>query len=568
MRQDRLPEFEQALIASLGREQVLIGAAKTRAYRTGIRVGHGVAFAVVLPVDLLQLWKVLKLCVSFDKIIIFQAANTGLTGGSTPDGDDYDRDVVIINTLKLDQLILLQGGTQVVASAGSSLYLLEERLSPLGRGPHSVIGSSCIGASVVGGVCNNSGGNLVNRGPAYTEYSLHARLNHQGELELINHLGLELGESPEEILTNLQSVAFNTEQLPTSARLASDHDYQIRVRDVKSIVPARFNADPRRLHEASGCAGKLAVFAVRLDTFAKPDREQVFYIGTNHPEQLSDLRRQILANFKKLPEMGEYMHRSYFDGADQYCKDTFLVIKTFGAGFLPKLFGFKRWLDGLVGQWPFSFFPDHLADRLLQFASRLFPDHLPAKMRDYRDRFEHHMLILASDASIEETQALLRKQFADHDQGEYFECSESEGQAALLHRYVAGSAPARYQILNAEEAGDLLPLDVALPRNCQTWHEILPQEILDQMAVAFQMSHFLCMVFHWDFVVQKGVDSAELKTKILRFLDQCGAKYPAEHNVGHLYMAEHDLANFYRSLDPTNSFNPGIGKMSKLRNHQ
>jgi len=39
--------------------------------------------------------------VYFDKIIIIQAANTGLTGGSTPDGNNYDRDVVIINTLKL-----------------------------------------------------------------------------------------------------------------------------------------------------------------------------------------------------------------------------------------------------------------------------------------------------------------------------------------------------------------------------------------------------------------------------------------------------------------------------------
>jgi D-lactate dehydrogenase len=39
-----------------------------------------------------------------------------------------------------------------------------------------VIGSSCIGASVIGGICNNSGGSLVQRGPAYTEMSLFARL--------------------------------------------------------------------------------------------------------------------------------------------------------------------------------------------------------------------------------------------------------------------------------------------------------------------------------------------------------------------------------------------------------
>jgi D-lactate dehydrogenase len=46
-----------------------------------------------------------------------------------------------------------------------------------------------------------------------------------------------------------------------------------------------------------------------------------------------------------------------------------------------------------------------------------------------------------------------------------------------------------------------------------------------------------------------------------------GAEYPAEHNVGHLYEAKPDLAAFYASIDPTNSINPGIGKMSKRRNY-
>ncbi|MFC3217356.1 hypothetical protein [Comamonas sp. JC664] len=48
---------------------------------------------------------------------------------------------------------------------GPTLDKLEQVLAPLGREPHSVIGSSCIGASVLGGICNNSGGSLVRRGP-------------------------------------------------------------------------------------------------------------------------------------------------------------------------------------------------------------------------------------------------------------------------------------------------------------------------------------------------------------------------------------------------------------------
>ncbi|MCZ3019064.1 D-lactate dehydrogenase, partial [Acinetobacter baumannii] len=78
------------------------------------------------------------------------------------------------------------------------------------REPHSVIGSSCIGASVIGGICNNSGGSLIRRGPAFTEKSLYAAIDEQGQLQLINHLGIELGETPEEILGNLVSKHYTT----------------------------------------------------------------------------------------------------------------------------------------------------------------------------------------------------------------------------------------------------------------------------------------------------------------------------------------------------------------------
>lgn len=53
---------------------------------------------------------------------------------------------------------------------------------------------------------------------------------------------------------------------------------------------------------------------------------------------------------------------------------------------------------------------------------------------------------------------------------------------------------------------------------------------------------------------------------MLHLLEQRGAQYPAEHNVGHLYEAKPALKQFYRKLDPTNSFNPGIGKTSKKKN--
>ncbi|STY64104.1 D-lactate dehydrogenase [Mannheimia haemolytica] len=40
----------------------------------------------------------------------------------------------------------------------------------------------------------------MQRGPAYTEMALFAQLNEDGTLELKNHLGIDLGDTPEEIL--------------------------------------------------------------------------------------------------------------------------------------------------------------------------------------------------------------------------------------------------------------------------------------------------------------------------------------------------------------------------------
>jgi D-lactate dehydrogenase len=66
-------------------------------------------------------------------------------------------------------------------------------------------------------------------------------------------------------------------------------------------------------------------------------------------------------------------------------------------------------------------------------------------------------------------------------------------------------------------------------------------------------------------VVKAGVDPQAIKAQMMTLLDEIGAKYPAEHNVGNQYCAEPDHAAFYRGLDPTNTFNAGVGKMSKYK---
>lgn len=207
---------------------------------------------------------------------------------------------------------------QIIGLAGSTLFGLEDVLKPYGREPHSVIGSSCIGASIVGGICNNSGGALVQRGPAYTELSLFAQIDENGSLSLVNNLGIDLGDTPEQILTNLEQKNYRTSDVHFPEKRASDDEYHERVRDIDADTPSRFNNDGRRLYQASGCAGKLAVFAVRLDTFEIPEKQQVFYLGTNDPEVLGQIRRDILSKFDNLPVSGEYLHRDCYDASKKY----------------------------------------------------------------------------------------------------------------------------------------------------------------------------------------------------------------------------------------------------------
>ena len=134
--------FRASLEDIVGRPRVLTGDRPTLPYRKGFRTGQGGALAVVQPRTLVEMWRVLAECVAANKVVILQAANTGLTGGSTPDGEDYDGDVIIISTLLMRKIFVIDQGRQVICLAGATLHQLERVLAPLGREPHSVIGSS------------------------------------------------------------------------------------------------------------------------------------------------------------------------------------------------------------------------------------------------------------------------------------------------------------------------------------------------------------------------------------------------------------------------------------------
>jgi D-lactate dehydrogenase len=552
-------DFIKSLTEVVGASHVLTAGLAMRSYVNGFRFGSGDAVAVVRPGTLVEFWKVLDACNSAGTVIIVQASNTGLTGGSTPYGSDYDREVVVINTMRIKKITLIGGGRQVVALPGDTLNELEFALASIGREPHSVIGSSCLGASIIGGVCNNSGGALVSRGPAFTELALFAQVNSDGGLELVNHLGIDLGGDPLEILSRLEKGAFAEADIQWAGR-ASDETYRYRVRDVDADTPARFNGDVRNLFEASGSSGKLAVFAVRLDTFQAEKNTKTFYIGTNQSDVLNRIRRAVLTEIDDIPISGEYIHRDAFRVAETYGKDIYLFLKYFGTRHVGRLFSLKARLNGFFRALPLV--KSDVADIALQAISNLLPAHLPRALRDFRDRYEHHLILKVKGASAGQIQALL---LIERTEGtaDFIDCDEPLAKAAFLHRFAVAGAAIRYTQCNGSGATALVALDIAYPRNSRAWNEPLPQRLAEKVVCFLNYGHFLCHVFHKDYVVTDGVDGHVFEEEVLADIDRFSVRYPAEHNFGHLYGAREEVKSHFRTLDPCNCFNPGIAGTSK-----
>lgn len=478
MNADNSEAFLASLRTIVGTAHLLTRASATRRFRTAFRGGEGSALAVALPGSLVELWRALGACVAANKIVIMQAANTGLTGGSTPAAGGYDRGVVVINTMRMARIFPVNGGCEAICLPGATLYQLEGMLAAIGREPHSVLGSSCFGASIVGGICNNSGGSLARRGPAYTEMALYAQVTENRSLRLINHLDIELSDEPEEALRQLERGEFQVRDEPSVRRRASDDDYVKRIRDADRRLPLRFNADPSRLFEASGCAGKLAVFAVRVDTFPKERGTRTFYIGANQPAVLTSLRRHILHAFDTMPVSGEYIHRGAFDLAERFGKDIFLAIQYMGTEWLPRLSRLQEWLA--EAQRRVTSRRGAVLERGLHGLSRLLPVHLPQRMRAYRDRFEHHLLLKVAGAGIHEARDYLRTVFPSTE-GEFFECTPEEAEKAFLHRFVVAGAAKRFLDLQRPGAEGMVALDVALRPDDEEWSCFVPKPVTSRV---------------------------------------------------------------------------------------
>ncbi len=558
-----ISNLHKKVIDIVGKKNFLVNKKEKTPYTSGWRTKPGECEFVVLPDSLSNMWAVLRLCVENNKYILMQAANTSLTGGSTPNGK-YDQGLVIINTTKLKTIIPIKNGNQVLAFSGSTLYDLEKKIKPYNRAPHSEIGSSCIGASVVGGVCNNSGGALIKRGPAYTELSLFASVNNEGKLELHNKLGIELGNSPENILKNLDNGNFSEENIKNSNFKASSTDYKSIIKDTNADSPARYNADKRRLYDASGCSGKLAVFAVRLDTFEKENEEKTIYYSTNNAEDLTRLRKKIINEIEELPIYAEYMHNDAYNISKKYGKDAFYLIYYLGTSCMPFFYRTKSKLESFFKN--SSFFSNKTLDLILNAFVSILPNHMPKVFDDLNKKFKHHLILKCDKKNFDEVLKVSKNIFNEHSKNKLLICSTKESKKLTLNRFVFAGASARCANITKSANPELLPFDVALKRNDDNWFHDIALDAKKDVLKTLTVGHFFCLVFHREYVIKKGINNNTVKDKILRWFDEIGAKYPAEHNVGHVYEADDNLKKFYKKLDPCNIFNPGIGKTSKTIN--
>ena len=64
---------------------------------------------------------------------------------------------------------------------------------------------------------------------------------------------------------------------------------------------------------------------------------------------------------------------------------------------------------------------------------------------------------------------------------------------------------------SAPGPGEILALDIAIPRNTLDWLENLPESITQHLEKKLYYGHFFCYVFHQDYILKKGSDASRSK---------------------------------------------------------
>jgi len=519
----------------------------------GSRLGRGTALALVKPGTMAEAMQVLKECVAADVVIIPQGANTGLTGASVPRDTKSDRPTVIINLRRLDKMIAISNGQQILCYAGVGIFDLQEKLKKeFNRDSHSVLGSIFLNPSTAAGVAFGSGGTQIRKGPAYTDRALWCRVNENGEVDVLNTLGINDGGDP---FAFLESKHVLTQQdLDQDCKSAASFpNYKEELVKLDGRV-SRFNAD------TTGCdpnrsEGKVMILATIHDTYPIPAKEKVVWVSCKDLAMAHAIKHKVcLTSTRPMARSCEYFNKDIYEVTELGGRLCVKAIDVLGMKPIGFLWDIKRFVETL----PIPF-ANIIPEKFMWWFNNMFPHSLPKPLRKLGDSYDHHLLIVFSEYSQGEVDAL--QELLDQFKGaspagalEYHVCEDAHTKArANLFRFVMAIA---FKVYCTGMGMQGLAIDYALPKDHTTNPEFPSKYPVTKRCT---YSHFGCNVYHEDLVFGPDIDVEEAKHAIKHAIEEAGGKLPAEHGHGTEYHAAEDTQRRWMAMDPLNVMNPGVG---------
>lgn len=502
--------------------------------------------------------EVLKACAAAGVAIIPQGANTGLTGGSVPRDTLCDRPSVVINMRRLKSVIPIGDGDKVLCMAGAGILDLKNDLEKIGRESHVILGSTFLNPSVGAGLAFGSGGTQIQKGPVYTERALYLKVDSEGKVHLVDDLGIK-AKDHKELFAKIGSGKLTAEDMVATERSASYPGYRQHVCELDHEV-SRCNADTTG-PECVRSEGKVLILASIHDTYPMPQQTKTMWVACKDFSVAQQLKKAVyLAKPNCLPSCIEYMDRDTCDIVDQAGRGMITTINKLGMGYLGTLWNLKLSIESL----PLPLCPT-ICDLFLYYTNSILPRSLHQPIHTLTQQYDHHLLVEMGEYGGGELQDMMQR-FEAHVKSlpegsiAWHDCNPEEANSAKYFRFVTAAAFKTYCI--GKGLGGL-SLDYSLPKN----ETGVPPVTYAEPVIRMRYSHFGCNVVHEDIAFKAGVDPIKAKYDIKHTIEGMKGKLPAEHGHGTEYAAPTDVQERWKTIDPSNTMNPGVGGLPYTKHY-
>ncbi len=562
-----------------GNENVMTSEMEKKIYCTGARIKHenGTALAVITPTTLRDVVKALQVIVDAQCVVLPQGANTGLTGGSTPrGGDDGSRPYVVVNMKKhLNTFFPIDDGRRVVCLAGAGIADLATFMASWKQlESHSILGSTFLNPTVAAGVAYGSGGTQLRKGPAYTDRALYIQITQdkwgKNLVQVVNTLGVEglqdedcpnasaleqLDIYARDVQTNYRRAMAKSSQKGLELKSSMAEPYKAKLTNFQppySNQVNRYNADTTSVSHVNRSEGKVFVLATVHDTFESPSQKVTYWISFDTLEKAYEFRQHVaLDNPRDLPMSMEYMNDDTVDVINSSGRVLGNVITT--VGMMSPIVGWLWNIKLKIESLPFTWAPT-ICDLFLYKVNDIMPRLLPPAINQMTTQYQHHVALTMGDWNQNELlhfQQRLQKFVKQNPNSVKVYTCQSKKEEEQLNAFRFVAAPSfRTWCIGTNTEG--FSVDYALPHDCTS----IPTLSSNQKRMRY--THFGCNVVHEDIA---GPETLKYKLKQI-VEEEHNGKLPAEHGHGTEYMAPSSTQNRWKSMDPLNVMNPGIGGTS------